>query len=128
MRTLKLLILIIIALLALFLVMLNIDEIVPLSLPGAQAKILAPLGLLLLGAFLAGLLPTMIWYKLSRWRVRRKLTRAEAKLQAGGPAAPTPADPESSLLARARAAGGAAGYAGDLPAQARPMSVPPAGA
>ena len=127
MRVFKLIILITVALLALFLVLLNIEEIVPLSLPGVQVKTPLPLGLLLLGAFLAGLLPTMIWYKLSRWSVRRKLTRAEAKLRDATPASPA-VDPESSLLARARAAGGAAGYSGDLPAQARPMSVPPAGA
>jgi hypothetical protein len=83
---------------------------------------MVPLGTTLLFCFLAGLLPTMLWYKLSRWRVRRKLTKAEARLAAhSAPTAATaaPMDPETSLLARARAAGGAAGYAGDPPERPR---------
>ena len=128
MRTLKLIILIVAALLLLFVVLLNLDEMAHLALPGYAEKFALPLGLLLAGAFLGGLLPAMAWYKLSRWRVRRKLVKAESRLAAREPGAPATSDAETSLLARARAAGGASGYSGDIPVQARPMSVPPAGA
>jgi uncharacterized integral membrane protein len=131
MRTLKLILLVVILLLAAFMAALN-WQMVKVALPGQAIPFDAPLGGLMLGSFLAGLVPAMLWYKLSRWNVRRKLTKTEAKLQAAQTPAPTPVaatvDPEAALLARARAAGGASGYSGDLPAQARPMSVPPGGA
>jgi uncharacterized integral membrane protein len=129
MRTLKIILLVAILLLAVFLAALN-WETVRVFVPGQSLPFTAPLGGLMLGSFLAGLVPAMIWYKLSRWTVRRKLTKVEAKLTAANTPAPAPAamDPEAALLARAKAAGGAAGYSGDLPAQARPMSVPPGGA
>ncbi len=129
MRSLKIIILITLLLLAGFLAALN-WELVKIALPGQPLPYMAPLGGLLFGAFLAGLVPAMIWYKLSRWTVRRKLTKTEAKLQAANTPAPAPAalDPEAALLARARAAGGATGYGEDLPTQARPITVPPGGA
>jgi uncharacterized integral membrane protein len=129
MRSLKIIILITLLLLAGFLAALNWEP-VKIALPGQSLPYTAPLGGLLFGAFLAGLVPAMIWYKLSRWTVRRKLTKTEAKLQAANAPASTPAaiDPEAALLARARAAGGASGYGGDLPTQARPITVPPGGA
>jgi uncharacterized integral membrane protein len=129
MRTLKIIFLVTVLLLAAFLAALN-WELVPVAVPGQNLPYSLPLGGLLMGSFLAGLVPAMIWYKLSRWTVRRKLTKVEAKLTAANaPAAPAPTlDPEAALLARAKAAGGATGYSGDLPAQARPMSVPPGGA
>jgi lipopolysaccharide assembly protein A len=108
MQTLKIIILITLLLLAGFLAALNWEP-VKIALPGQTLPYTAPLGALLLGAFLIGLVPAMIWYKLSRWTVRRKLTKTEAKLQAvNTPApAPPPIDPEAALLARARAAGSA---------------------
>ncbi len=129
MRTLKIIILVAVLLLAAFLAALNWEP-VQIAVPGQTLPFMAPLGGLMLGSFLAGLLPAMLWYKLSRWTVRRKLTKVEAKLTAANaPTAATPVmDPEAALLARAKAAGGASGYSGDLPAQARPMSVPPGGA
>jgi uncharacterized integral membrane protein len=129
MKTLKIIILVAVLLLAGFLAALNWEP-VHIAVPGQALPFTAPLGGLMLGSFLAGLLPAMIWYKLSRWTVRRKLTKVEAKLTAANAPAPTAAamDPEAALLARAKAAGGATGYSGDLPAQARPMSVPPGGA
>jgi uncharacterized integral membrane protein len=129
MRTLKIIILVAMLLLAGFLAALNWEP-VQIAMPGQSLPYTAPLGGLLLGAFLAGLLPAMLWYKLSRWTVRRKLTKTEAKLQAANAPAPVPPaiDPEAALLARARAAGGATYYGDDMPAQARPISVPPGGA
>jgi uncharacterized integral membrane protein len=129
MQTLKLIILVALLLLVGFLAALNWEP-VQIALPGQSLPYTAPLGGLLMGAFLCGLLPAMLWYKLSRWTLRRKLSKTEAKLQAAhAPAAAAPTtDPEAALLARARAAGGASGYGGDLPAQARPITVPPGGA
>jgi uncharacterized integral membrane protein len=108
MRTLKIIILVTLLLLAGFLAALNWEP-VKIALPGQSLPYTVPLGGVLLVAFLAGLVPAMIWYKLSRWTVRRKLTKTEAKLQAvNTPASVTASvDPEAALLARARAAGGA---------------------
>jgi uncharacterized integral membrane protein len=108
MRTLKIIALVVVLALAIFLAALN-WELVQIALPGQPGPYQAPLGGLLLGAFLAGLVPAMIWYKLGRWSIRRKLSKTEAKLQAASapPPPPPPADAEAALLARARAAGGA---------------------
>jgi lipopolysaccharide assembly protein A len=109
MWTLKIIIFIVLALVAGLTAWLNWSS-VSFILLGQKEATNIPLGLLLIGAFLAGLAPAMIWYKLSRWTVKRKLTKTEAKLQAASApaAAPPPADPEAALLARARAAGGTA--------------------
>ncbi len=129
MRTLKIIIMVALLLLAGLVAWLNWEP-VKFSMLGQALPYTFPLGGLMLGSFLAGLVPAMIWYKLSRWTVRRKLSKTEAKLQAASTPTETSVamDPEAALLARARAAGGATGYGGDLPAQARPISVPPGGA
>jgi lipopolysaccharide assembly protein A len=85
-----------------------------------------PLALLLLAAFLLGLVPLMIIGGLSKWALRRKLTKAEkqiAALQAAASPAARAAQDEEAMLARVRAAGGA-GSIGDLP-QTKPIAVPP---
>jgi lipopolysaccharide assembly protein A len=107
MQTLKIIILVFLALFAGLTARLNWGGVNFIMLGQKEAATI-PLGLLLIGAFLIGLVPAMIWYKLSRWTVRRKLTKTEAKLQAAStPApAPPPVDAEAALLARARAAGG----------------------
>ncbi len=88
-----------------------------------------PLGLWLLLAFAAGIGPYMLWHKAHRWIWQRKLNKANAKIDGNQP--PTdvkPIDPEAELLARARVAGGFSTYGNDVPSQARPTAVPPAGA
>lgn len=88
-----------------------------------------PLGLWLLLAFAAGVGPYMLWHRAHRWAWQRKLDKANAKLGETSPKAGMKAvDPEAELLARARVAGGVSSYGGDVPSQARPTAVPPAGA
>jgi hypothetical protein len=73
-------------------------------------------GFFLVLAFLVGLLPSMLSHRVSRFLWRRKLAKTEAKVATTAvvPAAAVPSinapETEEALLARARAAGGAAGY------------------
>jgi uncharacterized integral membrane protein len=94
-------------------------------LPGVPV-LNARLGFLLVLAFLAGMIPMYWWHKLRAWALKRKLRKVEASVAASAPSASTPAvdDPAATLDRRMRAAG----YAGDVPVQARPIAVPPAGA
>ncbi len=74
------------------------------------------LPILIIGAILLGWLPTMLAHSLSRWRWHRRLSRTERELQATRSAAILP----SSTAAEPAAS--------DLPPQAQPLVVPPAGA
>lgn len=97
---------------------------VDLVLPG-MPLLNGRLGFFLLVAFLLGMVPMYLWHKLRAWGLRRQLRKVQAQTPAATPAAAAvPDDPEAALDRRARAAG----YASDMPAQARPIAVPPAGA
>lgn len=125
MRRLKTALFFVVSLLGAFFVLLNWDDVANVSFPGVAQKSTISLGLLIVTSFLAGMVPTMLWYRLSLWSLQRKLRKIE---NPKAPASAASDDSESVLLARARAAGGAAGYSGDLPVQARGLPVPPAGA
>jgi uncharacterized integral membrane protein len=56
-----------------------------------------PLWTALLVAFLAGLLPTMIWNRIIRWNLRRRLDSAQRALSQQTGALPTPADLRETL-------------------------------
>ncbi len=71
-----------------------------------------PLPLIILGAFLAGWLPTWLAGAASRTMLRHKLERAERQLRdVQGPVTPPPLPPRDAF-----------------PGQAQPTIVPPAGA
>ncbi len=74
------------------------------------------LPVLLAAAMLLGWLPGAIVHSVSRWNLTRRLTKTERELEARRAA-------EAALPATAPAA-----PAGDLPPQAQPIVVPPAGA
>jgi hypothetical protein len=110
MRSLKLLILFIICLLLGWIFFINPAR-VDLYLPGLPL-LEGRVGFFLVIAFLLGLVPSMVSHRISRFFWRRRLTKARTLTGHAVPDAPsmqTQADSEAALLARARAAGGAAG-------------------
>lgn len=104
---------------------------VPVNL-SATAFVEPALPVLVLLALLTGFVPTWVMHKLSRFLLNRRLAKAEkriALLQAemAGSGRALPAESaEAAILARSQAAGRAGGY-DELPPQASPMAVPPAG-